>query len=196
MREFDSDRTLSRLERLSRWALCVFSAACVEVLAPAYRRFCEIEEVGDPAAITGLLEFVWDQLAESEVDWNSSRAPASDSLLPLIPNQDEEWNEWSAPAENCVTAAVLLVDLYSTGQPELAARAAQQAYEAVDWIQSSQLDISFMDAETEHEVLASEAVQSELSRQDDALEALAHAPLMYAGTLMNLRREARARAVA
>lgn len=193
--KFDPERLIAKLAGLDRWAQCVFSVSCVEFLNPTYGRFCAIEETGDPGVITGLVERVWQELAQPEPDWFSSEIPDSADLLALIPDQDQDWNEWSACAENCVVAGALLSQLWSTGEVRLAARIAQQAYEAVDWLASSELDFAVMDARKEEEINRAEIVQSELQRQTRTLAVLADARSGDPAVLTVVRDAARAQAI-
>ncbi|MCX4423623.1 DUF416 family protein [Streptomyces mirabilis] len=172
MLDFDPEGIRGQLAGLDEWSIATFSAACVEFLIPSYRRFSEAEGVGDSDAVEAQLDSVWRALVNDSLNSLGLELPRSEAVMHYVPDQDEEWNDWSACAENAVTALALLLDYCATRELDLAVRIANQAYEAVDWIASSEMDVPIMDSRSARGIRESNVVQVELKRQQDSLYSL------------------------
>ena len=190
MYDFSAERLLRDSGGFSQWKMEVFSASCSEVLISCYRKFSELEGVGDPDYMEEVLEGVWAALLTPRDGASGVDLPASQEILMMLPDQDEEWNEWSACAENAVASVGLLLELMAGGGREVVARIAQQSYEAVDWIAADDLDPPFVDARQAELILGSEIVQVELGRQLSAIEALRVAQDGQLDVVSALRRDA------
>ncbi|MFJ8020371.1 DUF416 family protein [Streptomyces sp. NPDC096311] len=195
MLDFSQDDIRDQLAGLDDWQVAVFSAACAEVLLPSYRRFAELEEVGDPDSVEEILERIWEELLASGEEWVPTELPDPGEVFQLLPDQDEEWNEWSACAENAIAALGLLIEYCGSLELDFAARVAQQAYEAVDSIASSAADAPFMDQQVVEEVLAANIVQSELRRQSGVVELLAGPLGQQSAVAVSIREHARAQSL-
>ncbi|MER5535570.1 DUF416 family protein [Streptomyces mirabilis] len=193
--DFSRQDLRDQLSTLDSWQVAVFSASCAEALLPSYRRFTELEDVGDPDNVEEVLERIWAGLLEPGEGGLPSGLPDSAEVLRLLPDQDEQWNEWSACAENAIAALGLLIAFCENLDLDIAVRVAQQAYEAVDSIASSALDPPFMDHQVAHDILAADVVQRELRRQQEAVEALANPAGHQVTVAVSLRERARAQSL-
>src|SRR5262245_53604306 len=193
MLTFDRARLRSDLEGLDRWQVVAFAGTCAEVLIPGYRRFAELEEVGDVDLLNAVLDAAWAALPEDASA--ELPVPSPDTILGLLP-QEEDWNEWAPQAENAVAAVHFVAKLQDSGDVDLAVREAQQAYEAVEELVARQApDGGLLDAAARTRLLESDPVQAELERQEQVVRTLRESPDDRRALLAELRRSARQQAV-
>jgi uncharacterized protein YjaG (DUF416 family) len=191
---FDRTELLASLERLGRWQLTLFSAASTEFLVPAYRLFSEVEGVGDPQRVEAVLERVWGLLTLGVEDFDAGELPDGEEILDLVPDQDEDWNEWSLCGEYAIASLAALVRVSATGEAAAAAEIAQYCYEAADSIIAKEIDPPFMTADVREQILGSEFVQAELRRQQECVTALADLAEPSVQLAERLRNDAREQA--
>lgn len=171
MADQDPQELYVLLSALAHWQRIAFAASCVEVLVPSYRRFSQLEQVGDADFVQNTIDSVWTQLETEEDYFDSSGVPASDQVLGLMPEEDD-WNDWYPQAENAITALAYLVMLAREDNAQYAVHAAEHSYEAVDELVSRDPEPRMLNASARAELLAEHAIQAELVRQSQALEIL------------------------
>ena len=196
MLDFDHGTLAADLAGPDDWRAATFAAACAEFLLPAYRRFADAEQVGDPDLVEDVLDRLWTGLSDRSGDGRAriadSSLPGREEILDLLPNPDEDVNDWSFCAESAIAALAEAVHL-GTGEGDAAsgANAGRSAYEAVDAVVSSLLDPPRMTPAIAREILGSSLAQGELRRQREAVEVLRSAEGRSAATVSELRRAAR-----
>jgi len=171
MVDFDPERLNEELAGLSHWQRVAFATSCVEVLVPSYRRFSELEEVGDADLVESAVNAVWDELERTTSSLDPSRLLPSERALELMP-EEEDWNEWAPQAENSITALVYLLRLARQDETKYAVYAAQHAYEAVDEFVARERDLRVVDTAGRAELLQAPLIQDELHRQNEVLRIL------------------------
>lgn len=190
---FDRDGVREGLSALTPWHRVGFAAGCVEVLLPAYSRFSELEEVGDPVLVRTVMDAVWTKLESADRSVSGGDLPSPDSIQELLP-AEEDWNEWAPQAEDAIAALVYLLRLVRDDDVNLAVYAAERAYAAADEFEARKQELEVLDAHDRQMLLESSSVQVELRRQVESLEILRH-PLAGLAEIARLRAEAMRRPV-
>jgi uncharacterized protein YjaG (DUF416 family) len=185
---FDRDGVRESLSVLAPWQRVGFAAGCVEVLLPAYLRFSELEEVGDPVLVRAAMDAVWSGLESADRSVPDGDLPSPDSIRALLPAEDD-WNEWAPQAEDAVAALVYLLQLVRDDDVELAVYAAERAYAAADEFEARSQELAVLDAQDRQMLSESPSVQTELRRQVESLAALRN-PQVGPAEIARLRADA------
>jgi len=193
MADQDPQRLGDQLSVLTHWQRVAFAATCVEVLVPSYRRFSELEEVGDAAFVESAIAAVWAELERSD-EIDSTGIPSSAAVLEFMP-QEEDWNDWSPQAENAITALAYLTMLIREDDVQYAVYPAEHAYEAVDELVNRDPEPRMLDAVARAAVSGSAAIQAELERQEEVLRILSDSADGGRSRLGELRDHARRGAI-
>ncbi|MDG4838427.1 DUF416 family protein [Micromonospora sp. WMMD967] len=168
---FDSQRLRGNLVSLAPWQRVAFAAGCVEVLIPAYLKFSELEEVGDPVLVRTSVDAVWSGLQGGDVSGVASELPTPDSMKELLP-AEEDWNEGAPQAEDAIASLVYLLEILRDDNVDLAVYAAERAYSAADEFEAREQDLEVLGRDDGEALLQASSIQAELRRQADALDAL------------------------
>jgi len=186
---FDEAHLLEDLQKLERRSCAAFSAACAERLFPAYVAFSRAAGRGDVQSIAQMLECVWSDLVDEEIDLPRVQADLA-RCLELIPGEDEEpWIAEQPYADDAASAVAYTLRALQGGDPQDSAWAARRAYEALDHYVTHKLGLDDEDQVVRHPTL-----QAELLRQRRDLEELRLAGHDTTETLVRLRDRARAEA--
>jgi uncharacterized protein YjaG (DUF416 family) len=173
MLRYDEEALVDALNKLRPDGRVAFAAACAERLLPIIRTVHEKTGQGDFAVVEEQLKRLWRHLD------GTLRLSATESqrlarrLEILIPGEDAPWSEHNPYVENAISAVCYALQCHATDQPQTAAYAARQAYEAVDHFVHNRDNVDFNLPGSEDRVLQDPLVQSELQRQRDDLDALA-----------------------
>lgn len=168
---FDSQRLREDLANLAPWQRAAFAVSCVEVLIPAYLKFSELEEAGDPVLVRTSVDAVWSGLQGGDMSGAASELPTPDSIKELLP-AEEDWNEWAPQAEDAIASLVYLLELLREDNVDLAVYVAERAYAAADEFEAREQDLEVLRSDDSEALLQASSIQAELQRQVDALDAL------------------------
>ncbi len=124
---YDEPALLERLTAAPARARALFAAACAERLFALYEQAGR----GDPERLRAALDAAWDG-----VDVERWQAVAEE----LVPAEDDDWVIATAYAENAAIAVAYALRARATDEPQEAAWAALQVYEAADFAAQRQLE--------------------------------------------------------
>src|SRR5512138_1845994 len=161
MFEYDESRNLDLLKRLPLKLRVVFALLCTARIFPAYRRFHNRTQRGDPAMLGLLMERLWrdihgDTMTRDEVE------AALDRATKLVPSEVDGWDEDSQPyAEDAAAALAYALRARLTGDPQEAAWACRRVYEAADHFAIATTGLPVGGSESERAVLLHPIVQAE-----------------------------------
>lgn len=162
---FDEQWLVAELNRVPQRSRAAFAAACAERLMPAYRRFSEMTERGDPKALAQILERLWQDLQGLTLKGDELEG-ILDTCTRLIPNEDVGvWVAEQAAAEDCAAAVAYSIRCRQGGEAQDAAWAARRVYEALDNFIIGNESIDTNDLGAEQLVLSHPLMQAELDRQ-------------------------------
>ena len=147
MLSYDEVAVRSRLAVLPRVAKTAFAAACAQRLVPAFDRYASAVQFADPDALTSVLNATWETVRTGDGDLSAMQAQAED----LVPTDGGEWIPELAYGQNSAAAAAYAVRTWVTDDPQEAAWAARQVYEAADYAAlaaAPQLDLNAPETES------------------------------------------------
>lgn len=165
---YDEPALVERLTRLAPRARAVFAAACAERMLPAYRWVQRRTGRGDPDRLSEALSALWRDLEEGGVDLKAHL----DEAHALVPEEDEDWIDECTYAEHAAAAVAYAIRAQLTEDPQEAAWAARQVYEALDFRVTTRDDIDLNAPGAEQRIVGDPLIQQELTRQQRDLEAL------------------------
>ncbi|GAA2859639.1 hypothetical protein Acy02nite_23780 [Actinoplanes cyaneus] len=168
---FDSEQLREDLAGLAQWQRVAFAAGCVEVLVPAYSKFSELEEIGDPALVRSCVDVIWSGLEGLDLSGTAAGLPSPESIKEMLPGE-EDWNEWAPQAEDAIAALVYLLEILRDDNVDLAVYVAERAYAAADDYEAREQGLEVLGSEESEALLRASSIQTELLRQADALNAL------------------------
>jgi uncharacterized protein YjaG (DUF416 family) len=184
---YDETALGAQLSELTTWQRATFAATCAQRLAPAFRRYAEVEGLdgGVPGVVEEALDELWRALAGGQVraERIESLATACEAAVP----GEEDWNGWADLAEHAAAASVYALRCWVTGDTQLAVWAAQQAYHAADLVASNRLGSNVFDAATERQLWESGPVLRELRSQSEDLQTVRNAGDHNPATVATLR---------
>lgn len=191
MLRYDEKSMIDRLRAMEARGRSAFAAACAQRLLPSYRAFSGQSGAGNPSMLTESLSMLWDRLRGGAIEKDDLIARI-EVCEQIVPEEDEQWSELTAYAQNAAAAVAYALRCEANGEPQEAAWAARQAYEAVDFyvVHKNGVDVNAPDAELK--ILSHPVVQAELGRQDRDLregEHLAAAELLRYAELLRERSE-------
>jgi hypothetical protein len=171
MINFDEMLLMLRLEPLGRSAKTAFAAACAERLVPLSDRYSQ--QVGDPLReqrLAVIVSAAWQAAAGRDIDATRLK----DEAEAMVPDEDEEgWTACRTFAGNAAAAAAYAVRTWLTNDPQEAAWAARQLFDAADlaYFQANPGG-DFTDEAEERASLESPVVQSVIFAIHRDLEAI------------------------
>jgi len=161
--DFDEEKLVQRLSKLSPPLRLLFALGCAEQLIPTYQSFVRAGGIGDLTRVSSLMDEMWSSLGAggSATDW----AIASEQLVEVMPNVDDSPDVNGQYAEDALAAVAYALRTCATFDAQEAAYAARRVYESLD---SKALN----SGATYETVLAEPIVQRELGRQKDDVNRL------------------------
>ena len=130
MIDYDEMLLMLRLEPLDRSAKTAFAAACAQRLVPLSDRYSQ--QVGDSLRehrLAVIVSAAWQAAAGRDIDATRLRAEAE----AMVPDEDDEgWTAGRTYAGNAASAAAYAVRTWLTNEPQEAAWAARQLFDAAD----------------------------------------------------------------
>lgn len=177
MRRFDENCLVLKLKELPRELRVAFAAACAQRQLPAYEAFHQETGEGDPAALAGMLERVWQDLSGRPMATDDLRSMI-DRCMVLTPSEEavDHWTDHHAYAEDASASVAYALRTRLTGEAQEAAWAARRAYESLDQYVIRQLGIDVNEPRAEDRIVGHPLIQKELEREERDLEELATGP--------------------
>lgn len=187
---YQEDELVARLATLDRSAKTAFAALCAEWLFPVYAKYADVHRVTEAARLRSLLEGAWAASAGVPIDG----IRMSDQAESLVPGEDEESSGvlQTVVAQNAAAAVAYALRAWTTDDPQEAAWAARQVYEAADanfWSTSPELEFT---PATEMQALSSLVVRDSLEVIERSLVAAESGPSAWTGLRPVISSEARA----
>ncbi|MFM8221363.1 MAG: DUF416 family protein [Planctomycetaceae bacterium] len=193
MLTFNKELLISRLDGLCSRSRTVFALACAERLMPCYSVFCTKSIIGQWCYLRSVADELWDQLGKGVVRPNQEFLAEYPSLAPGDHTARSERTLLDPLAENAVLALGSAWESHISGDSKKAFWAAEQAYEAMDYITQNIRDVDFGEADGELSILEGELVQNELKRQTNditTLEQIGESDVNYVAVIQRLREQA------
>jgi hypothetical protein len=169
---FDEQSMVVELSRLSRASRVMFAASCAERLRPLYRRYQEVTDEATSDQLDAALEAAWSAaLGAIPRERLSAWQVVAEGLVP--DEDDEAWVDEYAYGQNGAAAVAYALRTALTGEPQEAAWAARQVYEAADFAAQHQLpDLDLNRVGAEDDLLSTPVVQEALAGLRDDLLSL------------------------
>ncbi|UKA56922.1 DUF416 family protein [Arthrobacter sp. FW306-2-2C-D06B] len=174
MLEYNEMLLMLHLEPLDRLAKTAFAAACAERMVPLSNRYAR--QTGDSLReqrLTAIVSAAWQAAAGGDVDATLLEAEAE----AMVPDEDDEgWTAGRSYAGNAAAAAGYAIRTWRTNDPQHAAWAARQIFDAADlaYFQANPGG-SFLTEAEQNASLESTVVQSAISAIHRDLEAVKNA---------------------
>lgn len=177
MLEYDEMLLMLHLEPLGRLAKTAFAVACAERMLPLSDRYAR--RVGDSRREQRLAAIVlaaWQAASGSDVDATGLEAEAE----AMVPDEDDDgWTACRSYAGNAAAAACYALRTWLTDDPQQAAWAARQMFDAADLAYFQANPSGGISTEAEEKAsLESTVVQSAISAIQRDLEAVKNAWLL------------------
>ncbi|TWT34791.1 DUF416 family protein [Blastopirellula retiformator] len=169
---FDQVELKRRLDCLSSRSRMAFALACAERLLPFYHAFSEVHANNRWSYLRSIANTSWDQLLNNVVIAKHEFLREYPSLAPNDDWPKSEFTLLDPLAENAVLALGLASECYFSEFGEPAVLAAEQAYEAVDYLAQNTECLDYRETGSEEAILKCDVVQDELKRQIDTLAML------------------------
>lgn len=170
MYNFDEKNLVVQLAATTQIAKTGFALSVATRLLPMYVEYTKMAKIELNSLPSSCVGTLWDIAISARIHQMDEVETASNTLLNLMPGDNDPWNEYHPLAEDAIAAIVYALRSYLTNDPQEAAWAARRSYEAADQFAIRQLDIDFQDKGVEHTLLSHPIVQQELMRQNRDLE--------------------------
>lgn len=172
MLRYDEQSLVEALTRLPVTSRVMFAASCAERLMPLYRRYQDASDEPNPDQLGAALEAAWGAaLGAIPTDRLSAWQIVAEGLVP--DEDDESWVDEYAYGQNGAAAVAYALRTALTGEPQEAAWAARQVYEAADFAAQQQLPgLDQNQPGAEDELLSTPVAQEALARLRDDMLAL------------------------
>ena len=191
MFRYDEPLLVVELSRLPPASRVMFAASCAERLRPLYRRYQEVSDDAHPDQLDVALEAAWG--AALGAMHREDLSAWQDVAEGLVPDEDDEcWVDEFAYGQNGAAAVAYALRTALTSDPQEAAWAARQVYEAADFAAQQQfLDLDLNAAGGEDDVLSTPVVQEALAGLGDALVTVQPRDLPLERVVAEAREQAR-----
>jgi hypothetical protein len=167
MLRYDETSLIERLTGASPDARALFAALSAERLFELYVLFAKRTGQGDPGRLRAALDAAWAPDGDPAALERWERIAEE-----LVPEEDEQWANVTAYAENAAAAVAYALLTRRTGDPEVAVLPARQAYEAADFAAQRQLEhVEYTDPGAEDALADRPIVQEALAGIEADLEA-------------------------
>jgi hypothetical protein len=193
MLTFDRALFTHRLDGICARSRTVFALSCAERLLPLYEAFSAKSTMGRWNYLRSVSNKLWDLLLEGIVCTHDDFLAEYPSLAPGDDTPRSERTLLDPLAENAVLALGSAWECHVCGQSEKAFWAAEQAFEAMDYMAQNVEDIDYGKPDGEEALRRSGFVQGELKRQLDSLttlEQISECDLAYVTLVKTLREHA------
>ena len=194
MPSFDRDLLTCRLDGFSSRSRTVFALTCSERLLPLYEAYCARSKKGRWSYLRSASDKLWDQVSEGMVRADDEFLAEYPSLAPGDETPRSERTLLDPLAENAVLALGSAWECQISGESQKAFWAAEQAYEAMDYMAQNLEGIDYGEPGGEEALRESDLAQSELQRQLDSLatlEKISEADPKYITLVRTLREKAK-----
>lgn len=188
MLNFERDNLIQELEGLAPSLRVAFAAACAERLLPAYLAYSGRYETGSPDTLRAALDATWRVALGGALDCDANAE--FERCVALIPGDDEYDHESTAYAEYAVSSVAYAVGTAGSPDPQMAIRAANCVYEALDNYVSNALDTDFNRPGAEASVLGHSLIQVEFERQRRDLHEMAAVGSDSASVVLRVQKRA------
>lgn len=129
IRCYDERALRGRLAHLERPKKTAFAAACAERLWPLFKQYAAATGKGDVEALARILSDTWRAASGEQVDLSQAQSTAE----AMVPSEDEPWVHERSYGQNSAACTAYAVRTWATDDPQEAAWAALQVYEAADY---------------------------------------------------------------
>lgn len=194
MLSFDRESLTRRLDGITPRSRTVFALACSERLLPMYEAYSAKSPRARWDYLRTKADNLWDQLSEGVLRPDHEFLTEYPSLAPGDNTPRSERTLLDPLAENTVLALGSAWESHVSGESEKAFWAAEQAYEAMDYMAQNLEDIDYGEPDGEEALRQSDLVQDELKRQLDnltTLEQVSEGDTKYVALLKTLRDQAK-----
>ena len=191
MFRYDEPLLVVELSRLPPASRVMFAASCAERLRPLYRRYQEVSDQANPDQFDAALDAAWAAAfgampREALSDWQV----VAEGLVP--DEDDESWVDEFAYGQNGAAAVAYALRTALTSDPQEAAWAARQVYEAADFAAQQQYpDLDVNASSAEDDVLPTPVVQEALAGLGDLLVSVRPCDLPLERVVAEAREQAR-----
>lgn len=192
MLTFDRDSLKRRLDCVTSRSRTAFALACAERLMPLYDAFSERNANQRWSYLRLTANKLWEQLLKNTVVPNHEFLNEYPSLAPNDDWPTSDFSVLNPLAENAVLALGSAAECHESEDSGSAVLAAEQAYEAVDYLAQHAEALDYRDIGGEDAIMKAEVVQGELQRQMDALDMLENTTEQdpnYVGIIDSLREQ-------
>lgn len=188
---YDEPLLVVELSRLTPASRVVFAASCAERLRPLYRRYQEMSIEANSDQLDAALEAAWGAaLGAMPREALSAWQVVAEGLVP--DEDDESWVDEFAYGQNGAAAVAYALRTALTSDPQEAAWAARQVYEAADFAAQRQFpDLELNAAGAEDGVLSTPVVQEALAGLGDLLMSVQSRDLPVERVVAEARDQAR-----
>lgn len=167
MQSYDEDGLVDRVARVDPVRRTAFALSCAQRLLPLYQRFVERSGSADPGKLIGVADRLWAVLQGQPATNLAADQRLAESLVP--DDEDDSWVLETGYAQSAAAAVAYAVRSWLTGDPQEAAWAARQLYEAADYA-AQQVQVGlYGNRQAEAAVQESEIVQGALAAIADDL---------------------------
>ena len=137
---YDEALLVVELSRLTPATRVMFAASCAERLRPLYGRYQEVSDEANPDQLDAALEAAWGAASGAMPrDALSAWQVVAEGLVP--DEDDESWVDEFAYGQNGAAAVAYALRTALTSDPQEAAWAARQVYEAADFAAQRQFQV-------------------------------------------------------
>lgn len=161
MHTYDEQALVHDLANLTPARRTAFAAACAQRLLPLYQRFAEQSAAADAEQLVAIVEHVWATLDGQEPHDLAADQDQAEELVP--DDEDDDWIFESGYAQNAAASAAYAVRSWLTSDPQEAAWAARQVYEAADYAAQHAVLDGDTSGDVETALLDSKIVQQALA---------------------------------
>jgi hypothetical protein len=165
MLRFNQELLISRLNAIRPPSRTVFALACADRLLPLYEVYSMKSVKGNWDYLQTKSDNLWDQVLKGLVISDDEFLDEYPELAPGDDTPRAERTILDPLAENAVIALGSAWECHVSGESQKAFWAAEQAYEAIDYMAQNIKNIDYREPDGEEALLQSGFVQGELNRQ-------------------------------
>jgi uncharacterized protein YjaG (DUF416 family) len=187
---YDEPELVGRLSNASPEGRALFAAASAERLFPLYERYAARTGQEALAQLRTALDAAWEAVGAEAAPEDLARW--QEVAEALVPDEDDEgWVEDAAYGQNAAAAVAYALRTRLTDDPQEAAWAARQIYDAADYA-AQQIDdnLDFNDPGADEAVLATPVVQEALRAIQENLSLVPDADQVTREELARLKQDA------
>jgi len=161
---FYEDKLITQLSQIVGELRILFGLSCAERLFPAYILLDTKTNTSNSSRLRAILNRLWDDLQNGMM--SNDVTTDLEECMSLIPKEDDcEWCNEMAWAEDASSAVAYCLRAKNTGSPQEIAWAARSAYGAADNYVINLFNVNYQTPEDERLILENPIIQNELKRQ-------------------------------